>query len=97
MRSRPMSSGYAALRNRRVCRTMAGFLRSYQPQTYALLRIVTGFLFLWHSAQKLFSGPMPPPPVPSFVVYIGGSIEPIGGFLMRIGLLAGWAAFICSA
>ena len=39
---------------------------------------------------------MPPPPVPSFVVYIGGPIELIGGLLVMIGLFAGWAAFICS-
>ena len=75
---------------------MATFLRSYQPQTYALLRIVTGFLFLWHGTQKLFSLPVPPPPVPSFVIYIGGPIELIGGFLVMIGLFAGWAGFICS-
>jgi putative oxidoreductase len=75
---------------------MASFLRSYQSQTYALLRIVAGFLFLWHGTQKLFSVPMPPPPVPSFVVYIGGPIELIGGLLVMIGLFAGWAAFICS-
>lgn len=75
---------------------MATFLRSYQPQTYALLRIVTGFLFLWHGTQKLFSLPVPPPPVPSFVIYIGGPIELIGGFLVMIGLFAGWAGFVCS-
>jgi hypothetical protein len=27
---------------------MATFMRSYEPQIYALLRMVTGFLFLWH-------------------------------------------------
>ena len=75
---------------------MATFLRSYQPQSYALLRIVTGFLFIWHGTQKLFSLPVPPPPLPSFVIYIGGPIELIGGFLMMIGLFAGWAGFICS-
>ena len=75
---------------------MATFLRSYQPQTYALLRIVTGFFFIWHGMQKLFSLPVPPPPLPSFVIYIGGPIELIGGFLVMIGLFAGWAGFICS-
>jgi putative oxidoreductase len=36
---------------------MATFMRSYEPQTYALLRIVSGFLFLWHGMQKLFGFP----------------------------------------
>ena len=40
------------------------------------------------------AAPSPPPPVPSFVVYIG--IELIGGFPVMIGLFAGRAAFICS-
>ena len=47
---------------------MATFMRPYAAQTYALMRIVTGFLFLWPGAQKLLSIPTPPPPqVPAFV------------------------------
>ena len=70
---------------------MTTFMRPYAAQTYALMRIVTGFLFLWHGAQKLLSIPTPPPPqVPSFV------IELVGGTLVMIGLLTGWAAFLCS-
>jgi putative oxidoreductase len=66
-------------------------------QSYALMRIVTGFLFLWHGTQKLLSVPMPPPrPVPDFVIAIAGPIELIGGTLVMIGLFAGSAAFLCS-
>ena len=36
---------------------MATFMRPYAAQTYALMRIVTGFLFLWHGAQTLLSIP----------------------------------------
>jgi len=73
------------------------FMHAYAPQTYALMRIVTGFLFLWHGTQKLFSVPMPPPmQLPSFVIAIAGPIELIGGTLVMIGLLTGWAAFLCS-
>lgn len=75
---------------------MPSFMRAYSAQTYALLRIVTGFLFLWHGTQKLFSVPMPPPQVPSFVIAIAGPIELVGGLLVMIGLFAGWAAFLSS-
>jgi putative oxidoreductase len=75
---------------------MPSFMRAYSAQTYALLRIVTGFLFLWHGTQKLFSIPMPPPQVPSFVIAIAGPIELVGGTLVMIGLYAGWAAFLSS-
>lgn len=73
------------------------FMHAYAQQTYALMRIVTGFLFLWHGTQKLFSVPMPPPmQLPSFVITIAGPIELIGGTLVMIGFMTGWAAFLCS-
>ena len=34
------------------------FLDNYQEQAYSLLRIMSGFLFLWHGAQKLFGFPV---------------------------------------
>jgi putative oxidoreductase len=75
---------------------MPSFMRSFEPQAYALLRIVAGLLFLWHGTQKLFGFPLAPPPVPPFVIYIAGPIEFVGGLLVMIGLAAGWAAFLCS-
>lgn len=76
---------------------MASFMRPYASRTYALMRIVTGFLFLWHGTQKLLSLPMPPPQqLPSFIIAIAGPIELIGGTLVMIGLFTGWAAFLCS-
>jgi putative oxidoreductase len=75
---------------------MPAFMRPYQAQVYALLRIVAGFLFLWHGTQKLFGFPGAPPNVPPFVIYIAGPIEFVGGLLVMIGLYAGWAAFVCS-
>jgi len=76
---------------------MAGFMGFLNRQAYALMRIVVGFLFLWHGAQKLFSFPMPMPPgVPAFITYIAGPIELIGGALVMIGLFTRWAAFLCS-
>jgi putative oxidoreductase len=76
---------------------MPSFMRPYSAQAYAAMRIVTGFLFLWHGTQKLLSVPTPPPPqLPTFVIAIAGPIELIGGTLVMIGLLTGWAAFLCS-
>lgn len=75
---------------------MPTFMKAFEPQAYALLRIVAGLLFIWHGTQKLFGFPTAPPPVPAFVIYIAGPIELIGGLLIAIGLFAGWAAFLCS-
>ena len=76
---------------------MAPFMTGYTTHTYALLRIVTGFLFLWHGSQKLFSFPVDAMEgMPAFIAYGAGGIELIGGVLVMIGLFTGWAAFICS-
>ena len=76
---------------------MPTFMRSYETQTYALLRIVAGFLFLWHGMEKLFGFPgAPPPGAPPFVVYVGGFLELVCGVLVMLGLVTRWAAFIAS-
>lgn len=72
------------------------FMNSFTVQTYALMRIVAGFLFLWHGTQKLFAFPIPPPHIPPFVLYIAGPIELIGGALVMVGFCTRWAAFLCS-
>ena len=73
------------------------FLHGYQAQTYALLRIVTGFLFLWHGSQKVlgFPGGMPAD-APAFIVWTAGPIELVGGILVMIGLFTRPAAFLSS-
>ena len=72
------------------------FLDKYQPHTYALLRIITGFLFLWHGTQKLFGFPAEYPFTLSTLTYAAAGIEIIGGALVMIGLATRPAAFICS-
>jgi putative oxidoreductase len=69
----------------------------YEPQIYALLRMVAGFLFLWHGSQKIFGFP------PSghemhlnYRIVIGGPVEFFGGLLVLLGLFTNIAAFICS-
>ncbi len=75
---------------------MATFMQRFGGQTYALMRIVTGFLFLWHGSQKLLGFPLPAPDAPAFIIYIAGSIELVGGVLVMFGLFTRWAAFLCS-
>lgn len=87
---------------------MMNFLSAYTAQSYALMRIVTGFLFLWHGTQKLLGFPPspaprpcmsdcpPPPATPDFVTWIAGPIELIGGALVMLGLFTRPAAFLCS-
>jgi len=73
------------------------FMSKYVPQCYALVRMVTGFLFLWHGVQKLFGYPVPMPAgVPAFIIYGAGPIELLGGTLIMVGLFTHWAAFITS-
>lgn len=77
---------------------MAAFMKPYSAQTYAAMRIVTGFLFSLHGAQKLLGWPAPMPEgaAPAFVIWIAGPIELIGGLLVMIGLQTRWAAFLSS-
>jgi putative oxidoreductase len=73
------------------------FMKSFTSQTYSLMRIVVGLLFLWHGTQKLFGLPLPTPDgAPKFVIYIAGPIELVGGMLVMMGLFTRWAAFLCS-
>jgi putative oxidoreductase len=74
------------------------FMSKWTEQTYALLRIVAGFLFLWHGAQKLLGYPPLPPgiQIPGFITWIAGPIELIGGSLILIGLFTHWAAFLAA-
>jgi putative oxidoreductase len=76
---------------------MMTFLGRFERQAYALLRIVTGFLFLWHGTQKLFGFPAAAHPgTPGWITYGAGPIELVGGVLVMIGLLTRPAAFIAS-
>jgi putative oxidoreductase len=77
---------------------MTIFMSRFSAAIYSLLRIVTGWLFLWHGTQKLFGfpgggggdGP------PAWIQYSAGPIELVGGLLVMVGLLTPWVAFVCS-
>lgn len=69
----------------------------YQHQLYAVLRMVTGFLFVWHGTNKLFGYPKPyTHEIPAHIMYIAGPIEFIGGILVAIGLFTRCSAFLSS-
>jgi putative oxidoreductase len=74
-----------------------GFLKPHAERIYALLRIMSGFMFMLHGMQKLFGlfGGVPPE-APAFIVYVAGGIEFVGGVLIMIGLFAAPAAFLSS-
>ena len=73
------------------------FMKSFAPQTYALMRIVTGLLFLWHGTQKLFGFPIAMKfEAPFHILYIAGPIELFGGLLIMVGLFTRWSAFLAS-
>ena len=75
---------------------MSRILGRHADTIYGLLRIVAGFMFMCHGLQKMFgvlggqvaqSGTLP---------WFAGVIELTCGFLILIGLLASWAAFLAS-
>lgn len=71
-------------------------LEKYADYAYALLRIITGFMFAFHGAQKIL-GVLTEfqPPIWS-QLWFGGVIELVGGLLVMVGLKAREAAFLCS-
>ncbi len=68
-----------------------------QNLTYAALRIVSGVLFAFHGAQKLFGvlATHPGPPAMS-QMWFGGVIELVGGILIALGLFTRPAAVLAS-
>lgn len=75
---------------------MVSFMKAYEAQTYALLRITTGFLFFFHGTQKLLGFPPASYEAPWHIQYIAGGIELVGGFLIMIGFMTAPLAFLAS-
>jgi putative oxidoreductase len=63
--------------------------------TYTALRVVAGFMFFWHGAQKVL-GLVTTKAGPDVFsqMWFGGVIEIVGGLLIAVGLFTRPAAFI---
>ncbi len=73
------------------------FLDKYQEETYALFRIMSGFLFLWHGTQKFFNFPTKFPwGEVSPLLTAAGAIELVAGILIMVGFYTRYAAFLAS-
>jgi putative oxidoreductase len=71
---------------------------AWAPRLLSVLRIVAGFIFMLHGAQKLLGFPAPfPMPLPAFSLFwFAGVLELVGGALILIGLLTRPVAFVLS-
>jgi putative oxidoreductase len=75
---------------------MERILGRFAPQLYAVMRIVAGFLFFCHGAQKIF-GVLGGTQVPyGSMAGAAGFIELITGVLIIVGFQTGFAAFLAS-
>lgn len=87
-------------------RLLGGFRKVHQmrnvfghlePFAYALFRIVFGLLFLQFGTQKLFDWPSTPVGyTPTALMQTAACIELTCGFLIMIGLVTDFAAFLAS-
>jgi putative oxidoreductase len=76
------------------------FYATWTPRLLSVLRIIVGFLFIWHGSQKFFGFPpapqgMMPDPLPAILV-VAAVLEFFGGLLILFGLLTRPVAFLLS-
>jgi putative oxidoreductase len=75
------------------------FFVNWTPRLLSVLRIIAGFLFIAHGAQKLFGFLAPPgakSPALMSQIGIGGVLEFFGGLLLLLGLFTRPVSFILS-
>lgn len=75
---------------------MERWLGPHAERIYALTRLVFGFLFACHGAQKLFGAFGGPATTSNPLLLTAAVIELAAGLLVAVGLLARWAAFFAS-
>ena len=72
------------------------WLAKYADHAYALMRIVTGFMFSFHGIQKILGVLTTTQPQVGSQLWIGGIIELFGGLAVLLGFQTRVAAFLCS-
>jgi putative oxidoreductase len=75
---------------------MEKMLGKFSDRLYAALRIVAGFMFLQHGAQKLFGVLGKDSVELASQMGLAGAIEFFGGLLIMFGVFTSWAAFLAS-
>lgn len=71
-------------------------LAEYSDHSYALMRIMAGFMFSLHGVQKIFGVLTERETAVFSQHWIGGVIELVCGILILIGFQTRWAAFLSS-
>ncbi len=75
---------------------MERILGRFAPQCYALMRVVVGLLFACHGAQKLLGVLGGEQVAIASLRGLAGVIELVGGVMIAVGFMTGFAAFIAS-
>ena len=71
-------------------------LEKYADYAYALMRIVAGFMLMFHGAQKILGVLTESQPPVWSQLWFGGLIELVGGLAVMLGFQTRSAAFLCS-
>ncbi|MEN9581300.1 MAG: hypothetical protein RJA70_4309 [Pseudomonadota bacterium] len=71
-------------------------LAPYTEQTYALLRLGSGFLFAIHGVQKVFGLFADAPKAVGSQLWLGGVLELVCGLAIALGFKTPWNAFLAS-
>jgi len=72
------------------------WLEKYTDHAYALLRIMAGFMFSFHGAQKILGVLSEFQPPAGSQLWFGGIIELLGGLAVMLGFGTRAAALLCS-
>lgn len=72
------------------------WLERFADQAHAVLRIVAGFMFSFHGAQKILGVLSEFQPPVGSQMWIGGLLELVGGLAILLGVRTRLAAFLCS-
>src|SRR5271168_451405 len=66
---------------------------TFAPYVLSILRIVTALLFLQHGLSKVFSSPVPGPPLHGLLL-LAAFLETVGSLLLLVGAYTRIVAFI---